>query len=122
MHREAGFNVCGPWIPDLRSPAKAGIARSGHAMLVCRTSAASAPARAERRSGTQEVHTTAEEFGGFDQSPIRLEHTLGLGLRILHRLLGGLRAGERSLEPIVEGLGDALVVMGGELGDRVLQL
>ncbi len=41
---------------------------------------------------------------------------------VLHRLLRRLGAGKRRLQAVVERLGDALVVMGGKLGDRILQL
>src|SRR5438105_10863726 len=50
--------------------------------------------------------------------PILLQDPLRLGLRILHRLFGRLGAGQRGLEPVVERLGDALVLMGGQLRHR----
>src|SRR6185503_10465204 len=55
-------------------------------------------------------------------APIRPQDAIGLALRVLHRLLGRLGAGERGLQPVVQRLGHALVVVGGELGHRVLQL
>src|SRR5436190_21162265 len=51
-----------------------------------------------------------------------LEDAGRLALRIAHRVGRRLRAGQRRLQPVVERRRDALVVVGGELGDRVLQL
>ena len=43
-------------------------------------------------------------------------------LRVLHRLLGRLGAGEGRLQAVVEGLGDALVLVRRQLGHGELQL
>src|SRR5687768_13873887 len=48
-------------------------------------------------------------------SPIRAQDPRRLGLRVLHRLLRRLRAGERRLDAVVQGLGHALVVVRREL-------
>ena len=53
---------------------------------------------------------------------VRPQQPLRLALRVLHRLLGRLGAGERRLQPVVQRLGHALVVVRRQLGLRVRQL
>ena len=50
------------------------------------------------------------------------QDALGLGLRVLHRLLRRLGAGQRRLQAVVERLGDALVLVRRELRHRELEL
>src|SRR3954463_10896564 len=61
-------------------------------------------------------------MSGGGASPIRLQDPLRLDLRVLHRLLGRFRAGEGGLQAVIERLGDALVLVGGELRRRELEL
>ena len=125
MYREARIQRTRPLCDRIFAPpAKCRIARRGITDVVCRTSRSETlPRERERRSGTQGApHDGRVSLSGFDQSPVRLEQALGLGLRVLHRLLGRLRAGERRLQAVVERLGDALVVVRRQLGHRVLQL
>src|SRR6266536_5952092 len=53
--------------------------------------------------------------------PIRPQDALGLALGVFHGLFRRLGARERGLEPVVERLGHALVVVGGGLRHRVLE-
>src|SRR3954468_23475129 len=55
-------------------------------------------------------------------SPVRLQDSLRLGLGVLHGLLGRPGAGERRLQAVVQSLGDALVLVGGQFGNGELEL
>src|SRR5690606_38389678 len=50
------------------------------------------------------------------------QNAIGFRLRVLHRLLRRLGARERRLQTVVEGLGDALVLMRRKLGHSELEL
>src|SRR4029453_1208915 len=60
--------------------------------------------------------------GAYSLPPVRSENAVGFGLRVPHRLGRRLGPGQRGLEAVVERLDHALVVVGGQLGHRVLEL
>src|SRR6266851_5639838 len=98
--------MVGKWV-NVASSTAAGSSSSQPWMWIC-----------QRRMVRNSPLRSLSPVGRGRTSPIGPQQPVRLALGVLHRLLRRLGAGERRLQIVVEGLGDTLIVVGGELRHR----